>query len=116
MRPLPLLPPVSRLTVEYVRVIVEGWVNGSQVNPTTFGVQFAFTDVVPGAAEETWPLPTENDWVTGSWETSNKTYMARGLFGPGTAAALAPGDHVVWCRVISNPEEPVRRLAILRIT
>lgn len=108
MRPLPVLAEVPSLTTEYVRVVVEGWDGGERINPTGLGVQFAF---MQGTTE-----PGENDWVAGDWDTSNETYMARGLFGPNTEAVLTDGDWVVWCRVISTPEQPVRRLGILRIT
>lgn len=109
MKTLPLLAEVPRLTVEYLRVVVEGYTGGVRINPTTFVVQFAYT---PNDGS----LPNENMWVDGDWDTSNTTYMARGLYGPGTGAALAAGDWVAWVRIVSNPETPVRRLGILRIT
>ena len=107
MRTLPVLAELPSLTVERVRAIVEGWDGGEQVDPTGLVVQFAFTDGTK---------PNENQWAPGDWDVSNQTYIARGLFGPGTAAPLTPGDWTVWVRIISNPEQPVRILGILRIT
>lgn len=107
MHALPLIAEVPAISTEYVRAIVEGYEGGRLIDPTIMGVQFAFT---LGAN------PGLNDWANGTWDNANGTYFARGLFGPGAGRPLAPGDWTVWLRIISNPEQPARRLGVLRTT
>jgi hypothetical protein len=106
---LPVLAEVPSLSVEFLRVAVEAWEGGEVIDPTALAVEFAFT---ASPDDE----PEAGDWAEGDWDTSNATYLARGLFGPGTDHPLTDGDWVAWCRVTATPERPVRAVGIVRIT
>lgn len=105
---LPVIMVVPSVSTEYVVAEVEGFERGRPVNPTNMGVWFAYTQ-----DEDT---PGLNDWHQGDWDVAHRTYFARGLFGPESEVTLAPGDWVVWLRLVANPERPARRLGLLRVT
>lgn len=98
---------VSSMSTEYVQVDVEARHNGRPHNLSTTAVWFAF---VPEGID-----PGPGNWVPGSWEVLNRTYVAQCLIGPG-GNPVAEGDWVVWVRVIANPEVPVRPVGLLRVT
>lgn len=67
------------------------------------------------------PVTAEPDdqtgWLPAEWE--GDPGMARSwrvLVGPGTAAALAPGQYMTFSRLTDSPEVPVRKHDILTVT
>lgn len=102
---LPIIATLPTSSVEYLKVPIEHFVSGVASNPTSFPVSFAFTVVAPNGS-----TPTPSSWSTGSWETANATYFARGLVG-----GLTVGEWAVWCRITASPEVPVRKVGKLVI-
>lgn len=101
---------LSSLSTEYIRVKVVAYESGSQVDPTSKAVTFAFT------ADST-TEPSGGDWKTGEWETdpAGPVYYARILVGP-TGETLTDGKYHVWVKIAGSPEIPVRRVGVLTIT
>lgn len=95
------------ISTEYVQVQVDAISRGRRVNLSALGVQFAYTTET---AE-----PGVGDWVPGTWENLNGTYLAQWLIGPG-GTPIPEGDWLVWIRVVSNPEQPIRPVGLVRIT
>jgi hypothetical protein len=84
------------------------------VNPTAFSVSFAFLSTDPPE-----PQPTEEEWVTGTWN-SNITappYQALCLVGPGGITDLAAGTWNVWLQINSEGtgEIPVLYAGVLYV-
>ncbi|TYK45177.1 hypothetical protein [Actinomadura decatromicini] len=91
-----IIPSTSR---EYIHVPVSG---ATADQP----VELAVVDI---GAEE----PAEDDWVPADvWDGST----AKLLIGPGGTLLLADGAYRVWVRVTAEPEIPVLRSGLLRIT
>lgn len=56
-------------------------------------------------------------WIAAAWDgVAGTTRSWRLLIGPGTAAALSPGQHAVWVRVTDVTEQPVRKHDTVTIT
>ncbi len=98
---------IPSASTEYVQVEVSARNSGRSVNLSTLAVWFAF---VPEGDE-----PGPGDWVAGSWEVLNRTYLAQCLVGP-DGHPVPEGDWVVWVRMVANPEKPARDVGMLRIT
>lgn len=87
----------------------------SPKDPTGLTVAFAFTltDTAVGA-----------QWYTGSWDgpavlQDDGSYraVAQCLIGPnGGEVELSTGAYVVWVRISDNPEVPVKRAGVAKLT
>jgi len=99
---------ISVASKEYVRALVDVTKDGVVFNPTSDGVQFAFT-----AIENLSTAPT---WNTGSWETDPVTgkHYARCLVGPG-AVVLAVGAYVVHVKITDDPQIPAIKAGTLTV-
>lgn len=113
MDKLPLIGTTTRASTEYVKVPVSAFEEGEALDPTALPVQFAATEV--DTVTHAVPNPSPGQWFDGDWEQANETYFARGLFGPDGGEDLAVGEWAVWCRVISVPERPARKVGRLVI-
>lgn len=93
---------ISALSLEYVRVPVYAKEAGATVDPTGLTVQMAFTTTTP----------VTGDWKSASWETDATTdpdtYYARCLVGPAGTITLSAGTYLVWVKITSSPEIPVK--------
>ena len=87
----------SRLSTEYVRVLVSHKVAGVIVDPTADVGQMSF--MVPGHE------PTEDDWQTATWESSGVQHWLCCNVGP-DAVVLPKGSYDVWVRVADSPTFP----------
>lgn len=95
----------SSLSTEYVRVAID-----AGVDPTADNVQMAFP--VTGVA------PVLGDWKSATWETSDGTYYARCLVGPGIGGVVsltAGGLYDVYVKIADNPETVVRNTGALAV-
>lgn len=93
-------------STEFIRASIVEW-GGMTSDPTAFPVQFAFTK---SAATS----PTT--WITGEWEIFGPKTYARILIGPGSTAVLARGTYVVWIKLSTPAESPVRDIGVLQIS
>jgi hypothetical protein len=96
----------SRLSTEYVRVLVSHKVAGAVVDPTADVGQAAF--MIPGQE------PTEDDWETSSWESSGDQHWLCCLVGP-DGVALPRGTYDVWVRIADSPTFPNKKAGALVI-
>lgn len=97
----------SVLSTRYVKCSVSVTQSGSQIDPTTGTVAFAFVgdDITPGLS----------DWVSGSWETTSDEYLGRCLVGPDGTTTLSVGSYDVWIRYIKAPETVAEKIGYLTI-
>jgi len=97
----------SVLSTRYIKCYASVVQNGSQIDPTSGTIEFAFVgdDVIPGLS----------DWVSGSWETTSDEYLGRCLVGPTGTTALAVGSYDVWVRYTKSPEIVVEKIGYLVI-
>lgn len=100
-------------SLEYLPVRVEGERDGDVYDPTN--------DVVKIACPVIDVDPVTLDWKTAAWNTvedsaGHSDYFARILVGPGGTVTLVEGDYDVLVKVTDNPEVPVLRAGLLRIT
>jgi hypothetical protein len=100
-------PRISALSTRFLRCTVSATNQGNVVDPTGDSVQFAF--------KQNDEVPTDADWVDGSWETSGSDYLARALVGPGGAIALVAGSYKVWIKIVIAPETLVESVGDLTI-
>lgn len=100
-------PRFSALSTRYVKCWISVTQSGSQIDPTTGTVEFAFKqgNATPGAS----------DWKTGSWETTPFEYMGRCLVGPNGTVALTAGSYDVWVRYTKAPETIIEEIGSLTI-
>lgn len=94
---------LSSLSTEYVKVPVKVKEEGVEIDPTAYDVEMAFV-------EDGEPEPA--DWEDAGWETAGTKYLARCLVGP-AGVILPDGTYVIWVRVTSTPEIPVKRAGTL---
>ncbi len=87
---------------EYVLARVLAKVSGSVIDPTIYPAEMAFTQS---------GQPVTADWLSATWETNTTTtqatYYARVMIGPGSSKTLAAGRWVCWVRLTATPEIPV---------
>lgn len=100
----PLVQQYASTSLEYVPVPVTAMVNGSPYNPTNDPVYMLFTSTfdAPTAGSSDWKAAT---WTTG---TTQGTYLANCLIGPGGTLTLTPGVYQVWIKITDSPEVPIR--------
>lgn len=103
---------ISTASLAYVLVPVRARAAGAAYDPTADTVAMAFT-----AAAAT---PVTGDWKTASWETdattTPDTYYARCLVGTGGTVALTAATYTVWVKITDNPETPVLRAGLVRVS
>jgi hypothetical protein len=100
-------PRFSVLSTRYVKCWISVSQSGSQIDPTSGTVEFAFmaTNATPG----------ESDWKTGTWESTPFEYLGRCLVGPDGTVALSAGSYDVWVRYTKAPETVVEEIGSLTI-
>jgi hypothetical protein len=99
---------LSVLSTEYISVNISSSIGGTEVNPTSDVVQFAF---IAGPSE-----PVSDDWNNGSWASDSAPYVAEILVGPDNGGiSLVAGSYIIWVKVISDPEVPVFSVGTLII-
>jgi hypothetical protein len=98
---------LSVLTRQYVELPVVYKVAGVEADPTGFPVRSAF--VAEGAE------PEEDDFVAGTWGTSDDGYVALALVGPDGDHELTVGSYDGWVEVTATPEKVVALVDKLRI-
>lgn len=74
------------------------------VDATPFPVEIA---IVPETAGE----PADSDYRAATWDGQDATLIV----GSGTSTALDPGEYVVWTRVTTPTQQPVRRSGALTV-
>ncbi|MGP3914316.1 hypothetical protein [Nonomuraea sp. 10N515B] len=55
--------------------------------------------------------PADSDYRAAVWDGTDATL----IIGAGTSMVLAPGEYVVWTRVTTPTERPVRRSGVVTV-
>lgn len=103
------MPNIAAGSTQYMQVEVSQLDSGLPTDPTGNDVYLA---IVPGRA-----TPGDDDWLTGSWDTSsvNGTYFAQVLIGPDGLLTLTPGVWTVWIKIDADPETPTAQAGTLTV-
>lgn len=101
---------ISHLSKEFVRFGVralEG--EGSEIDPTTFTVEVAFTEIDID--------PINTDWKAAGWEPGGPRYFMRAMVGPGGGVVtLAEGRYDAYVRINTGVELVVEKAGTLTVT
>jgi hypothetical protein len=55
--------------------------------------------------------PADDDWTPADWDGNDAVL----LIGAGTSMELEPGEYVVWSRITTATQQPVRRSGTLTV-
>lgn len=95
-------------SLAYVPLRVVAFKAGLVYDPTSSPVKIAFPVIDVD--------PVIDDWLDASWETIDGNFFARVLVGPTGDIELDRGDYDALVQIFDNPESPVLRAGLLRIT
>lgn len=109
---MPQRPKLLAISLEYVLVRMD---IPRDVDPSQDQVKMAFM-----AYDETKPplysnAPAGSDWKTASWSNDGDSWAIQCEVGPAGATTLAPGEYVVYVKVVDNPEVPAKRSGRLTV-